>query len=252
MKITDLPVELLARILDRVQSPWLDHDTSSNLLNLHFFIDGDYQAFWSRAKLAKLAEDRLIAQLVCKDFQNAIYSCWSYFHSITMFIKSSKSISATRSALAQMSKNNVVCHMKVYGDYPLDNIFVYPLKLSQLMSVVISIDAPIDVTAMMDCLGCVNARSLCFNASHISSCHLVPWHEYTHLKSLQICNTTLTPPRLRRQLCRWVCCIPDWLWKIYNNSPSTSEPTLFFFLLWKDLSRVSAASKYRRAHSQGT
>ena len=87
--------------------------------------------------------------------------------------------------------------MKVYGDYPLDNIFVYPLKLSQLMSVVISIDAPIDVTAMMDCLGCVNARSLCFNASHISSCHLVPWHEYTHLKSLQICNTTLTPPRIR-------------------------------------------------------
>lgn len=144
------------------------------------------------------SEERVSIQLTCKRWKAASYASRLHYSHVRMYIAGDKSVLSMRSALAEMSKTDVIRILTVHGKCPLENVFVRPLKLAGLREVrMTNTAASIDVLAILDSLGCVNVRELTFVSAGIMSCHLVPWHEYESLQSLDIRNLNPFDPPIR-------------------------------------------------------
>jgi hypothetical protein len=136
--------------------------------------------------------DRSSIQLTCKTFYRASFASRSLFRAVVLKIDRMSDVSAMRNMLRKISKHNVVRHIVIMCTHNvIENVFVRPLRLSWLRDVeIICDDTPIDVLAIIQSLGCVNARNIEIRAPCISSIHHVAWGRYTNLKRLTLESTS--------------------------------------------------------------
>lgn len=156
MKLTDLPLDLLQKILEFVPVVF---ENKFDVLNL---------------------------QLSCKALEKATAEI--LYRSLKLDIFPESKISVFQEGLLRFSKYNyVVESLDVTVPFPLQKVFTRPLNLYALKYVHIR-SAPqshTDVSIALESMGCLsNLEELALHGTRLSGLTLVPWHEYTSLKSL--------------------------------------------------------------------